>query len=82
MNISQPRERPRNQPNQTAADGRQTFGLRINGVSTGGAGAPEDNPMNRAQRFEDEKQRIIVSCFSKRDETGSCRSFTFSLLVG
>lgn len=27
--------------------------------------------MSRAERFEDEKRRIIESCFSKRDEDGS-----------
>jgi exocyst complex component 1 len=26
---------------------------------------------SRAERFEDEKRRIIDSCFSKRDEDGS-----------
>ena len=26
---------------------------------------------NRAERFEDEKRRIIDSCFGKRDEDGS-----------
>jgi hypothetical protein len=28
--------------------------------------------VSRAERFEDEKRRIIESCFSKRDEDGSC----------
>lgn len=27
--------------------------------------------MSRAERFEDEKRRIIESCFSKRDDDGS-----------
>lgn len=27
--------------------------------------------MSRAERFEDEKERIIESCFSKRDADGS-----------
>jgi hypothetical protein len=27
--------------------------------------------MSRAERFEDEKRRIIDSCFSKRDDDGS-----------
>src|ERR1044071_7221084 len=27
--------------------------------------------MNRADRFEDEKKRIVDSCFSKRDDDGS-----------
>ena len=28
--------------------------------------------MSRAQRFEDEKKRIIESCFARRDEDGAC----------
>ena len=27
---------------------------------------------NRAERFEDEKKRIIESCFSKKEADGSC----------
>lgn len=27
--------------------------------------------MSRAERFEDEKRRIIESCFNKRDDDGS-----------
>jgi hypothetical protein len=27
-------------------------------------------PLNRAERFEDEKRRIIESCFNKLDKTG------------
>lgn len=81
MNISQPRERQRNQPSQTSADGRQAFGLRINGVNTSAA-APEDNTMmSRAQRFEDEKHRIMSSCFSKRDDTGACKFLVLLFLV-
>ena len=30
--------------------------------------------MSRAERFEDEKRRIIESCFSKKDEDGSCKT--------
>lgn len=30
------------------------------------------NSMNRAVKFEDEKRRIIDSCFSKKDADGSC----------
>jgi len=29
--------------------------------------------MNRAERFEDEKRRIIESCFTKRDDDGSSK---------
>ena len=28
--------------------------------------------MTRAQRFEDEKKRIIESCFARRDDDGAC----------
>jgi hypothetical protein len=28
--------------------------------------------MTRAERFEDEKQRIVESCFNKKDTDGSC----------
>ena len=30
--------------------------------------------MSRAERFEDEKRRIIDSCFTKRDDDGSSKS--------
>lgn len=35
----------------------------VNGASNG---------MSRAERFEDEKRRIIETCFGKKDEDGSC----------
>jgi hypothetical protein len=28
--------------------------------------------LSRAERFDDEKRRIIDSCFAKRDDDGSC----------
>ncbi len=31
------------------------------------------NAMSRAEKFEDEKRRIIDSCFGKKDEDGSCK---------
>jgi hypothetical protein len=40
---------------------------RANGAGPGGAAAA-----TRAERFEDEKRRIIDSCFSKKDTDGSC----------
>ena len=56
---------------------------------TGGA----NGGMTRAERFEDERRRIIESCFSKADESGSrmssssspeanCRGRNFTLLTG
>jgi hypothetical protein len=37
------------------------------GVNGGGG-------MSKAERFEDEKQRIVNSCFDKKDEDGSCKT--------
>jgi hypothetical protein len=37
----------------------------------GPGGVNGSNGMSRAERFEDEKKRIIESCFGKRDEDGS-----------
>lgn len=34
--------------------------------------APGDNSMSRAEKFEDEKKRIIQSCFARKDNDGSC----------
>ena len=33
--------------------------------------ATNGRDVNRAERFEDEKRRIIDSCFNKRDDDGS-----------
>ena len=40
----------------------------------GSGGASGRSPPNRAQKFEDEKRRIVDSCFSKKDETGAGKS--------
>lgn len=39
----------------------------------GGGGTSQDPTvsMSRAERFEDEKRRIMESCFSKKDPDGS-----------
>jgi hypothetical protein len=29
--------------------------------------------MSKAERFEDEKRRIVDSCFNKKEEDGSCK---------
>lgn len=34
-------------------------------------GAAEGS-MSRAEKFEDEKKRIIQSCYSKKDNDGTC----------
>ena len=40
----------------------------------GPGGVNTSNGMSRAERFEDEKRRIIDSCFTKTDDDGSCKS--------
>ena len=40
-----------------------------------GGGDPRNgasDSMSRAEKFEDEKKRIIQSCFSKKDADGTC----------
>jgi hypothetical protein len=37
----------------------------------GPGGVNGSSAMTRAERFEDEKRRIIDSCFGKKDEDGS-----------
>jgi hypothetical protein len=39
----------------------------------GPGGVNGNNGMTRAERFEDEKRRIIESCFGKKDDDGSCK---------
>lgn len=39
---------------------------RPNGAGTNG------RDLNRAERFEDEKKRIVETCFNKKDVDGSC----------
>jgi len=45
----------------------------MEGSSQNGPGGVNGNTMSRAERFEDEKRRIIDSCFGKKDEDGSCK---------
>jgi hypothetical protein len=49
----------------------------MDGSSLNGPGGVNgSNGMTRAERFEDEKRRIIDSCFGKKDEDGSCKDFS------
>jgi len=40
----------------------------------GPGGVNGSNGLSRAERFEDEKRRIIDSCFNKTDDEGSCET--------
>ncbi|KAL8932415.1 MAG: hypothetical protein Q9216_006848 [Gyalolechia sp. 2 TL-2023] len=66
-NINGPPARPPPQQNGTdGLSGRPP--LQQNGSGGGSSGSyPPRAAMSRAERFEDEKKRIIESCFSKRD---------------
>lgn len=43
----------------------------MEGSSQNGPGGVNGNGMSRAERFEDEKRRIIDSCFGKTAEDGA-----------
>jgi hypothetical protein len=45
----------------------------MEGSQNGPGGVSGNNGKTRAQIFEDEKQRIIETCFGKKDESDSCR---------
>ena len=63
MNSNIPVQRNRAPTNGSGSGGRPSN----EGQTTAGA-APG---MSRAERFEDEKRRIIESCFGKKDPDGS-----------
>ena len=50
---------------------------RANGGGPGAAASRQE----RQERFEDEKRRIIESCFNKKDVDGSCKFQLASLLA-
>ncbi|KAK2744090.1 hypothetical protein FQN55_006958 [Onygenales sp. PD_40] len=62
------RERPRGlPPNVSPPKERRPMGDSRNGSGI----APGSGGMTRAEKFEDEKRRVIQSCFSKQDADGS-----------
>lgn len=67
------RERPRAfPPSGSPARGRTPVDGR-----NGSGGFPGSTGMSRAEKFEDEKRRLVQSCFSKRDTDGSSMNFFF-----
>jgi len=50
--------------------------------SNGSGGVNGNNGMTRAERFEDEKQRIIQSCFGRMDDDGACKSCPKCAMTG
>lgn len=63
MYVSDISQRQRGQPNGPGLGG-QTASQSQNGAGVSGG-------MSKAERFENEKKRIIDSCFAKKDTDGS-----------
>jgi len=83
MNVSDATQRVRGPPNgaplvpspQLVQDQRN--GSSMNSASVYSSGTDRNNPgplrtqMSRAEKFEDEKRRIIETCFGKKEDDGS-----------
>lgn len=82
MNVSTAGQRPRGPPNGLAPGGRPVQDHRsgsnlsaTNSASANDSRTPAGPEMSRAEIFEDEKKRIIESCFNKKEADGSGQSF-------
>lgn len=82
MNVTTAGQRPRGPPNGLLPGGRPVqdhrHGSNMSAMSSASANDsrnPAGPEMSRAEIFEDEKKRIIESCFGKKEEDGSCQSF-------
>ena len=85
MNVSTAGQRPRGFPNGLDPGARPVQNHRnasnMSAVSSASANdsrtpaGPEKTGAERAERFEDEKKRIIETCFGKKEEDGSGQSF-------
>ena len=82
MNVSTAGQRPRGPPNGLGPGGRPVQdhrnGSNISTISSASANDsrnPAGPEMSRAEIFEDEKKRIIESCFVKKEADGSGQSF-------
>ncbi|KAI4173572.1 MAG: hypothetical protein LQ346_008406 [Caloplaca aetnensis] len=70
MNAGEPGQRMRGPPNGNThrPPGQPHMQQTAGSAANNGAHPPPRTPMSRAERFEDEKKRIIESCFSKNDQ--------------
>ena len=78
MNVSTAGQRPRGLPNGLGPGVRPVQdhrnGSNMSAVSSASANDsrnPAGSEMSRADMFEDEKKRIIESCFGKKEADGS-----------
>ena len=71
--------RPRGLPNGTPAlpGARPVYdqrnGINPSASSIPNGGRPQSTQTSRAEKFEDEKRRLIESCFNKKETDGKCR---------
>lgn len=70
MNQNDPSSRPRGPPNGASVGSNVRAGGPGGEIRNGGPSAPGPS-MTRAEKFEDEKRRIIESCFGKKEADGS-----------
>ena len=82
MNASTAGQRPRGLPNGIGPGGRPVQdhrnGSNMSAMSSASASDSRNPPgseMSRAEIFEDEKKRIIESCFNKKEPDGSGQPF-------
>ena len=70
MNGGDTSQRWRGPSGDSTAPARMSESELRNGGSGGGANVAS-NLASRAERFQDEKRRIVESCFAKKDPDGS-----------
>ena len=82
MNVSTAGQRPRGPPSGLGPGARPVQdhrnGSNISAMSSASANDSRNPPgseMSRAEIFEDEKKRIIESCFNKKEPDGSGKPF-------
>lgn len=72
MNAGDPGQRMRGPPHSNVnGSSRQPHTQQSTGSAASNGSHPPRIPMSRAERFEDEKKRIIESCFSKKEADSS-----------
>ncbi len=83
MNASTAGQRPRGLPNGIGPGGRPVQDHRngsnmsaMSSTSANDSRNPPGSEMSRAEIFEDEKKRIIESCFNKKEPDGSGQPFS------
>ena len=76
MNINDPSKRMRGPANGSSAAPQ----FRVAPEMRNGSSAIGGTTMSRAEKFEDEKRRIIESCFGKKEPDGSSMPRTTSQL--